>query len=153
MSAPKENQFWKIRSKHGRDKLFATPELLQEAAFEYFEWCDNNPWIKKETTNHDKGFSEKETPTQRPYSKSGLYLYIGCSDDWLRNFKKIATDDFLRVISDIEKIIDTNQWEGATVGAFNANIIARTLGLSEKIDLSGQITEIILTDATIDTDS
>ena len=26
MAAPKENQFWKFRSIHGRDKLFSTPE-------------------------------------------------------------------------------------------------------------------------------
>ena len=26
MAAPKGNQFWMLRSKHGRDKLFATPE-------------------------------------------------------------------------------------------------------------------------------
>lgn len=28
MAAPKGNQFWMLRSKHGRDKLFATPEAL-----------------------------------------------------------------------------------------------------------------------------
>ena len=38
MAAPKGNQFWMLRSKHGRDKLFATPEALWEAACEYFQW-------------------------------------------------------------------------------------------------------------------
>lgn len=42
MAAPKGNQFWMLRSKHGRDKLFATPEALWEAACEYFQWCDEN---------------------------------------------------------------------------------------------------------------
>ena len=46
MGAPKGNQFWKLRSKHGRDKLFTTPELLWQAACEYFEWCENNPKIR-----------------------------------------------------------------------------------------------------------
>lgn len=45
MPAPEGNQFWKLRSKHGRDKLFATPELLWEEACNYFEWCDENPII------------------------------------------------------------------------------------------------------------
>ena len=36
---------WMLRSKHGRDKLFATPELLWDAACEYFQWCDENPWV------------------------------------------------------------------------------------------------------------
>ena len=48
MAAPKGNQFWKLRSKHGRDKLFATPDLLWQAACEYFEWCDKHPWYKSE---------------------------------------------------------------------------------------------------------
>ena len=54
MAVPKGNQFWKIRSKHGRDKLFATPELMLEAAMEYFEWCDANPWISEEFSESDK---------------------------------------------------------------------------------------------------
>ena len=28
MSAPKGNQFWKLRNKHGRSKRFASPEQL-----------------------------------------------------------------------------------------------------------------------------
>ncbi len=134
MGAPKGNQFWKLRSKHGRDKLFASPELLLESAFEYFEWCDENPWIALKTSSSEKGIFTEEKPTQRPYSKMGWYVYIGCSDSWLKEFKKTATEDFLLVIKEIENIIDTNQWEGASVGAFNANIIARTLGLKERVD-------------------
>lgn len=134
------NQFWKQRSKHGRDKLFASPELLLQSAHEYFEWCDNNPWVSVKSTSFDKGeFSgdtKEEKPTQRPYSLTGWFAYIGCSDNWLREFKKTADLDFLRVISEIENIIKTQQWEGATVGAFNANIIARTLGLKEQTDVT-----------------
>lgn len=47
MAAPTGNKFWMLRSKHGRDKLFSTPELLWEAACEYFQWCDENPWLSK----------------------------------------------------------------------------------------------------------
>jgi hypothetical protein len=45
MGAPKGNEFWKMRSKHGRDALFASPELLWESACEYFEWCNDNPIV------------------------------------------------------------------------------------------------------------
>jgi hypothetical protein len=134
MAAPKGNQFWKLRSKHGRDALFASPELLWEAACEYFEWCDEHPWNSTKTTSSDKGEFSEVKPTQRPYSRSGFFLYVGCSDNWLQEFKKNCSIDFLGVISQIENCIDTQQWEGATVGAFNANIIARTLGLKERVD-------------------
>lgn len=132
MAAPKENQFWKIRSKHGRDKLFSTPELLLQSAQEYFEWCDENPYIAKKTVQSEKSFTEEEKPTARPYSKGGWFIYIGCSDTWLKEFKKTATVDFLRVIEDVENIIYTQQWDGAIIGAYNSNIIARSLGLIDK---------------------
>ena len=52
-AAPKGNQFWKLRSKHGRDKLFATPDLLWEAACEYFAYCDKHPWkVVKDKTKY-----------------------------------------------------------------------------------------------------
>jgi hypothetical protein len=136
MPAPKGNQFWKLRSKHGREKLFASPDLLWESACEYFQWCDENPWLSTETTTSDKGTFTKEKPTQRPYSRMGWFLYIGCSDAWLKEFKKTADKDFLLVIEQIEQSIDKQQWEGASVGAFNANIIARTLGLKDHSDVT-----------------
>lgn len=134
----KGNEWWRQRSKHGRDKLFNTPELLLEAAYEYFKNCDDNPWVKTKKSQFDKGEfsgdSTEETPIQKPYTRSGLFLYLECSESWLREFKKTATPDFLRVIEHIENIIDTQQLEGATVGVFNANIIARVLGLKERVD-------------------
>jgi hypothetical protein len=130
------NSFWKSRSKHGRDKLFATPEELLQAACDYFDYCDSNPWktVKKvESTQYN---TIEEKPTQKPYSLGGFRHYVGASESWLREFKKTCSSDFLRVIEEIENYIATQQWEGATVGAFNANIIARTLGLSDKSDIT-----------------
>ena len=102
--------------------------------------------MKSKKQTYDKGeFSGEtleETPTQRPYSRGGWYLYIGASDNWLREFKKTAKDDFLRVIEQIENAIDTQQWQGATVGAFNANIIARTLGLKDHSDVTTKGKEV-----------
>ena len=136
MAAPEGNQFWKLRSKHGRDKLFASPELLWDAACEYFEWCSDNPWVKEKTVVSEKGIISESTPIERPFSRSGLFLYIGCSENWLSEFKKAASLDFLGVIEQIEKVIDTQQFEGATVGTFNSNIIARTLGLKDRSDIT-----------------
>lgn len=133
MAAPKSNQFWKLRSKHGRDKLFATPELLWEAACEYFEWCDNHPWTKQDWVGKDADQVTRET--QRPYTLTGLCLYLNCSTSYFREFKSnppVNTEDFLTVITRIEETIYTMKYEGAAVGAFNANIIARDLGLVDK---------------------
>lgn len=138
MAAPKGNQFWKLRSKHGRDKLFATPDLLWEAACEYFEWCDKNPWINKKTKTKTGPSETEESPTQRPYSLSGFLLYVDASEEYWREFKKAEHEDFFGVITRIEQTIETQQYEGAAVGAFNANIVARKLGISEKMEHTGK---------------
>lgn len=137
MAAPKGNQFWKLRSKHGRDKLFASPGLLEEAAGEYFTWCEKNPWMKKDWVGKDA--FEVDRPTARPFTLQGFCLYCDASREWWNKFKDSASEDFLQVITRIEEIIYTQKFEGAVVGAFNANIIARDLGLADKKELSGEI--------------
>jgi hypothetical protein len=155
MAAPEGNQFWMLRSKHGRDKLFSTPELLWEAACEYFQWCDENPWttrkaikkvipVKRKVGKKTQVVNEEQTqreitPTSRPYSLTGFCIYVGASSMWWRNFKEQCKnnkdEDFLIVITRVEETIETQQFEGACVGAFNANIIARKLGLADKQEL------------------
>lgn len=133
MSAPIGNQFWKLRSKHGRDTLFASPELLWEAACEYFEATDARKWTKKDWVGKDAMEVSRETET--PYTLTGLYLYIGCSTQYFRDFKKTCSQDFSLIVTRIEQIIYTQKFEGASVGAFNANIIARDLGLKEQTEV------------------
>ena len=144
-AAPNGNQFWKLRSKHGRDKLFATPELLWEAACEYFEWCDKNPLIEVRGFAY-KGKVEKEDfPKLRAYTLNGLCLYLGCSDTYFRTFKqeqsqKQDSQGFLSVIDSIEKTIYEQKFAGAAAELLNPNIIARDLGLADKKDVSADVT-------------
>ncbi len=156
-AAPKGNQYWQLRTKHGRDKLFATPEQLWEAACEYFQWCDENPWLTKkaiqktvpvkrkrqkgkktiEETVNEQQVQQEVTPTARPYSLSGLCIYLGIHTKYWYEYKKLnkEDEDFSDIIARIEETIETQQFEGAVVGAFNANIIARKLGLADKQEI------------------
>lgn len=84
MAAPKGNQFWKLRSKHGRDKLFASPDLLWDAACEYFQWCDDNPWEMAVMTK----VGIDNIPKRRPYSIVGLCVYLDASTSFWKEFKK-----------------------------------------------------------------
>lgn len=143
MAAPLNNQFWKQRTKHGRDKLFSTPDLLWTAVTEYFQWCDNNPWIKHEAIKSGELAGQLVSiPTSRPYTLTALCLYLGVNSQYFTDFKKglkpdeLSIDkDFSVLITRIEEIIYSQKFEGASVGAFNANIIARDLGLSDKKEL------------------
>lgn len=139
MAAPEGNQFWKLRAKHGREKLFASPELLREAAYEYFGHCDDHPWLKKEAIKSgDMAGETMDVPTAKPYTLTGFLVYIGASKNFWNEFKKANHKDFLGVIEEIENVMYTQKFEGAAVGAFNANIIARDLGLAEKNEHTGK---------------
>lgn len=138
MSAPEENQFWRLRSKHGRDKLFETSEMLWTAACEYFDWVDKHPWKKNEMIKGgDSAGLVVGLNTERPYTLSGLCLYLGCSREWLKNFEQNNKDseDFMPIITCVRDVIYTQKFEGAAVGAFNPMIISRDLGLVDRQDV------------------
>lgn len=135
MAAPKSNQFWKLRSEHGRDKLFETPELLWKAATEYFNWCDGHPWYKVDAIKSgDMGGKLIKIPTAIPYTITGFQLYVHASDAYWRQFKAAGHEDFSTVIEQIEQTIYNQKFTGAAVGAFNGNIISRDLGLVDKAE-------------------
>lgn len=137
------NQFWKLRSKHGRDKLFKTPALLWEAACEYFKWCDDNP-LQETKAFHAVGMITKtDIPKMRAYTIEQFLLYVHASTSYIRSFKIRAKEgeikdgkDFLTVIEQIEKTIYIQKFTGASAGFLNPLIIARDLGLSDKKDLT-----------------
>jgi len=136
MAAPEGNSFWKQRSKHGRDKIFTTPEILWEAACEYFEWCEDNPWHQQNWVGKDG--DEVVRKLIRPYTLSGFCVFIDCEERTFRNYSlKEEYKDFFPVVTRIEQIIKTRKFEGAAVGLFNANIIARDLGLSDSNIMKG----------------
>lgn len=133
MSAPLGNQFWKLRSKHGRDKIFATPELLWEACQEYFEATDARKWIKTEFNGKDA--VECHVPTDTPYTWTGLYLFLDDIDH--KTWELYANrEEFIPITTRVRHIIYTQKFEGAAVGAFNANIIARDLGLKDTSEVN-----------------
>lgn len=155
MGAPTGNQFWKLRSKHGRDNLFASPQLLWEAATQYFEWVDAHPWWKNEPIKSgDNAGKTMKVHTARPYTKEGLCNYLDCSLSYFRQFKSDLREPggdpkgFLTIIEKIEQIIYQQKFEGAAVGAFHANIIARDLGLIDRQEntLIGKGITVQLTD-------
>lgn len=139
MGAPSGNKFWEMRSKHGRKRLFESADLMWEAACQYFQWCDDNPWVKNEAVKSgDLAGTIIPVPTSRPYTIEGLCSYLDCHKQYFNHFKnnlKESDKDFYIVVTRIEEAIYRQKFEGASVGAFNANIIARDLGLADKKDM------------------
>ena len=139
MGAPLGNKFWKLRSKHGRDKLFATPELLWEAACEYFQWCEDHPLYETRGFAYQGVVTKEVFPKMRAMTLSQLCFYLHCNEAYFRTFKRQLPEgekDFNTVIHDIEKTIYDQKFQGASADLLNANIIARDLGLKERTDMT-----------------
>ena len=138
------NQFWKVRSKHGRDKIFTTPQILLEAAQEYFSWCDQNPLTEVQYMKGRYEIEKVELPKMRPYMTRGLCMFLGVNTLYFRDFEMLiekkgenATEidkDFSQVIAYIKEVIYTQKFTGAASGFFNPLIISRELGLREQTD-------------------
>lgn len=159
MAAPLGNQFWKLRSKHGRDKLFGTPEIMWEAVCEYFQWCEDNPYHKAEAKTVNIGDYQSEIqiaklPVLRPFTLQGLCLYLDCNTVYFSQFEdslKEKNDEiskgFSIIITRIRETIYNQKFSGAAAGFFNANIIARDLGLADKKEIEKRSTKLTFKDA------
>jgi hypothetical protein len=146
MAAPKNNEFWKLRSKHGRDKIFATPEIMLEAAYEYFKWCEDNPLIEIDYRGANPPV-KIELPKMRAYTIQGLTCFLHVNTVFFSGFerdlgenKDEISNDFHKVITHVKEIIYNQKFVGAASGFLNPNIIARDLGLSDKQEVHGGIT-------------
>jgi hypothetical protein len=142
MPAPKGNNYWEFRNKHGRNHAY-TPDDLWDEAVNYFEWMKDKVWNKKDPIKSGMAAGELiDIPTSTPMSIGSFCLFADIDESTFDNYLKApGYEDFFRVTKQIKLIIESQQFEGATVGAFNPNIIARKLGLSDKLQTehSGEI--------------
>lgn len=142
MPAPKGNQFWKARTKHGRDKIFASAEVLEEACVEYFQWVDDNPLYEDKITTFQGIVKHEPVAKMRAMTIAGLCLFLGIDQATWGRWRSSEAKDFCTVVSWAEEVIRTQKFAGAAADLLNPNIIARDLGLTDKQDVnhSGGIT-------------
>jgi hypothetical protein len=130
MGPEKGSQFWKLRSKHGREKIFSSPEILWESACEYFEWADSEPL--KEERVFGTGL-RMEVDKMRPFTIEGLCLYLGIGRTTFNDYRSGEQwREFHAVCEQIEQVIYTQQYSGAASGLLNGNIVSRALGLVDR---------------------
>lgn len=129
MAAPKGNEFWKARSKHGRKPIFENEGVLWEAACEYFQWVEDNP-LHESKVVQCKGEPHVMTlPKMRAMTIEGLVIFLDIALNTFYGYR--GNEDFLQVVKRITEIIRTQKFEGASADLLNSNIIARDLGLRD----------------------
>lgn len=138
MAAPIGNSFWRARAKHGRDKIFKTPDELWNAACEYFDWVEANPLKEEKIYQFQGEIVRGEVSKMRAMTMEGLCLFMHVNTEYLRQFESALDTEtklgkaFSRVIKEIKEVIRNQKFSGAAADLLNANIIARDLGLRDK---------------------
>lgn len=138
MAAPKGNNYWQFRDKHGRDFKY-TPEAFWDEAVKYFDWISERVWNKKEAIKSgEMAGTLIDIPTSTPMSIESFCLYADIDRKTFDNYESNSDDykDFFHITTRIRGVIESQQFEGATVGAYNPNIIARKLGLKDQTDIT-----------------
>lgn len=135
-----ENEFWRLKSTHGRDKIFGTPTIMLEAAKEYFDSVKKRPFKKEEWKSTKHGLRKVHTKVYPPYTMEAMCIFMGVSTAYFRMFRaqlKRTDPQYVGFITAIDLITDcirNNKYEGAVVGKFKENIIAYDLGLKKDHD-------------------
>jgi hypothetical protein len=135
MAAPEGNQFWKMRSTHGRKPIFATPEDLATACEEYFEWVHANPLKEAQAFAYQGNVTVHELSKMRAMTLAGLCIFLDINRSSWNEY--CAREGFSEVTARVDHVIRTQKFEGASAGLLNANIIARDLGLADQQQHTG----------------
>lgn len=151
MSAPKGNNFWLKRSKHGRKLIFESPEIMRVAAYEYFNYECKQKQKRQEAIKGGEFAGQLVAVTiDNPFTLYGLCIFLDVNTKYFNQFEdKIKAElksetlspeqieiakDFSNVITHIRDIIDKQKVDGALVGIYNATITSRLTGLVDKTE-------------------
>lgn len=132
------NKFWQARSKQGPDMIFSSPDVLWDAACEYFDWVEAHPLKEHKQYHHQGAITNVAMARMRAMTIAGLTIFLGITQQTWFNYRNSETHKvFWPVVRKIEDIIWIQKFEGAAAELFSANIISRQLGLKEGHEISG----------------
>lgn len=136
-------QLWELVdiNRVGRPSAFESPEEMWDRASAYFKWCEDNP-IKRHKVMSSMGevvygYEEK----QRAMTYAGLFIHMNIGESTWYDYKK--KPDFSGVVYAIDRVMFEQKFSGAASGEFNANIIARDLGLADKAEIEQSVTAAV----------
>lgn len=141
------------RKRVGRPYKF-TPEEFKQAWDEYFGWCDNNPWIKHDVIRSgEKAGRPLQIQAQRPYTEVGFCSFHGLGEKYLTELghtlegkEDEESKELSNILSRAKAKCYAQKLEGAMVGVFNANIIARHLKLSDRVENAVMVEQPLFSD-------
>ncbi len=137
MGAPKNNEFWKARSSHGRKPIFAHPAELEDACSQYFQWVHDNPLWETKVFSYQGEITKTEVPKMRAMTIIGLCRFIGIRRSTWDEYR--VKKGFSDIVAETEEQIRQQKFEGAAADLLNSNIIARDLGLVDRTSMDANV--------------
>lgn len=127
-----------------KKKYIETPEKLWELFEAYVKHEQFNPMYKIEYVG--KEGSKVKTPLETPITFMGFECWLA-DNGIISNLSNYETNaegsynEYQPILTRIKNNCFTHNFKGAAVGIFNANLIARKLGLGDKqeIDHKGNV--------------
>lgn len=114
---------------------FKTPDDLRAACLRYFEYVHENPLLEEVVAGKDA----KRVTLSKMHAMTvqGLCIVIGINrETWYEYAKK---DGFKDVCAWATDVMFAQKFTGAAAGLLNHAIIARELGLADKVEQTGEI--------------
>lgn len=129
----KREELWNV-VKIGRPAAFSSPQEMWDRAVEYFNWCKANVITEQKAFSFQGEITIAEVEHARAMTQAGLCAHLNIGVSTWHDYK--SKPDYSEVIKAIELIMYEQKFTGAASGQFNANIIARDLGLQDatKVD-------------------
>jgi len=116
---------------------FDSPEDMWQGACEYFEWMSSRPQYEARPFQFKGMVFMQNIPKRRPFTLKGLLVFFDMSIYVWGGYKNRRGPGYAYIVEKIENVIYTQKFEGAAVDLFNANIIARDLGLRDSQEHTG----------------
>lgn len=130
------NEIENIRKhKMGRPRAY-TPEALEAKFKEYVEWAKKHPL----SINKVSAGEIIPVPTERPLTLVGFCVFADIVENTFREYER--QEEFLSVTTRARTAFANSQIEGALIGAYNPNIVARLQGLADRQDVTTNGKEI-----------
>lgn len=125
----------------GRPKAFKSPEELYKYFLDYLEWCKDNPTITKHYNVKTDSTGIVEHDRALAWEDFESYLFDKGIISDLRDYRfnrNNAYNEYSAIIRVIGHKMFMQQYNGAAIGEYSHNIVARKLGLIDKQEMKVQ---------------
>lgn len=138
----KGNEYWKKRTRHGRESQWY-PETIRVAAEEFMQWCQDNPIPEEKVFQHQGQIVRATVHHPRAPTLAGFAVSLGYGREGLMYY--LDQEDFLQVKQWIKDAFYQHNVEHAAAGQLNARIISQELGMQAKkqVEIVDPLTELM----------